>query len=118
MKVVTRGMTQIVVATCVLLPQAGHAEMALDTLRYACERGVEVPVAYVTDDSASVAVLTVEGRQLALWQEPAASGARYTWPSDGSGYVWWTKGTEATLAWKDAAAGTETVLLSACKVTP
>lgn len=94
------------------------AELALRTTRYACERGVEVPVAYVSAADDSVIVLTVEGRQIALYKDPAAQDARYAWPSGGSGYVWMTKADTAVLAWKDGSAGTETVLLSACAVAP
>ena len=102
-------------AALLLLPLAAHAEQQLVTQRYTCERGVEVPVAYVTAGTASVVVLTVEGRQIALQQEVAASGTRYGWPSDGSHYVWWSKGDTATLLWKDGETGTETPLLSDCK---
>ena len=94
------------------------AEMALQTQRYLCERGVEIPVAYVSDAETAIVILTVEGRQIALYRDAAASGARYAWPSDGSGYVWWSKDDTATLLWKDGAAGTETVLLAGCKVAP
>ncbi len=74
------------------------AEMDLQTARYLCERGVEVPATYVNDgQGGSVVVLNVEGRQIALVGEPAASGARYGWPSGGSHYVWHTQGTEALL---------------------
>ena len=71
------------------------------TLRYACDRGVEIPATYVNADDLSLAVIHVEGRQITLYNEVAASGARYGWPSDGAGYVWWTKGAEATLFWKE-----------------
>ncbi len=99
-----------------LIPAPAAAALDLTTLRYACERGVEIPVVYVNDEAqGSVASLIVEGRLIALVLEPAASGARYAWPSGGSGYVWWTKGAEATLLWRDGAAGKETALLSACK---
>ena len=50
-----------------------------------------------------------------LWAEPAASGVRYAWPSDGSYYVWWTKGEGAALYWHDGENGTETLLLGDCK---
>lgn len=102
-------------AAVVLLPLAAHAEQQLVTQRYTCDRGVDVPVAYVTAGDASVAVLTVEGRQIALHQEAAASGVRYGWPSDGSNYVWWTKGDTATLLWKDGETGRETPLLVVCR---
>jgi membrane-bound inhibitor of C-type lysozyme len=70
------------------------------TLRYACDRGVTVPATYVNGADQSLVVIHVDGSQITLVNEISASGARYGWPSDGSGYVWWTKGDEATLYWK------------------
>ncbi len=98
----------------VFAASAAHAEMTADTTRYTCERGVEIPVTYVNADEESVAVLNVEGGQITLWVEQSASGARYGWPSDGSSYVWWTKGDTATLAWKDGESGEEVTLLAEC----
>ncbi|MDQ2065532.1 MliC family protein [Xinfangfangia sp. CPCC 101601] len=86
------------------------AQTELGTLRYICDRDVEIPVTYVTASDLQVAVLTVEVGQITLLGEPSASGARYGWPSDGANYVWWSKGTEATLLWKEG--GQETVLLN------
>jgi membrane-bound inhibitor of C-type lysozyme len=92
---------------------AGPAAAAdFQTVRYACDRGLEVPATYVNADDLSVVVINVDGQQVTLVNEPAASGARYGWPSDGANYVWWTKGEEATLYWK--AEGAETPLLT-CK---
>ena len=110
----------LALAVTALACGAARAELTLVTARYTCDRGVEVPVAYVNGDSgpaigSSVAVLTVEGRQIALYLEVSASGARYGWPSDGSNYVWWTKGDAATLLWKDGTAGTETTILGGCR---
>lgn len=86
-------------ALALLLPQSVLAQ-EFQTVTYACDRGVEVPATYVNGPDQSLAVIHVEGRQITLVNEPAASGARYGWPSDGSGYVWWTMGDEATLYWK------------------
>lgn len=97
-----------------LLPWPAAAEFTTGGGTYLCDRGVEVPVAYVNSAEGSAAVLHVEGRLISLLNEPAASGARYAWPSDGSGYVWWTKGDSATLYWRDGEAGTETVLYAEC----
>lgn len=96
---------------------AGPALAAPETIssRYLCERGVEVPVVYVNGAEGSVAVIHVEGRMIVLHQGMSGSGARYEWPSGGSGYVWWSKGDEATLLWKDGASGEEAPVLSACK---
>lgn len=97
-----------------LLPGAALAEMQVQTVSYACERGVEVPVVYVNDPDQSLAVLTVDSRQILLYAEAAGSSGRCAWPSDGSGYVWATEGTGAILYWRDAAAGTEMAILTAC----
>ena len=98
----------------ILLPLPALAELQMSTLRYSCERGVEVPVTYVTAGDQSVVTLTVDGRQISLYKEVAASGARYGWPSDGSNYIWLTKDPEAILYWKDEN-GAETPILSDCK---
>lgn len=101
-------------ATLAATPALAQGETTVQTLIYACDRGVEVPATYVNAPDTALAILHVEGRQITLYGEPAASGARYGWPSDGSSYVWWTKGPEATLSWKDGAAGTEEPILLNC----
>lgn len=88
------------------------AETQVQNGRYTCDRDVVVPTVYVNADDMSLVVLHVDGSQILLYNEPAASGARYAWPSDGSGYVWWTKGDDATLYWKDAEMGSETAILT------
>lgn len=96
------------------LAGAAQAETQVLTLRYICDRGVEVPATYVNAEDQQIAVIHVEGSQITLFSETAASGARYGWPSDGSSYVWWTKGPEATLYWKDGEKGTEEPVLTGC----
>ncbi|SHI67373.1 MliC family protein [Wenxinia saemankumensis] len=94
----------------------GVAAAELRTMRYVCERGVEVPVVYVPDAEPAAAVIGVEGGMYALEAEQAASGVRYGWPSDGSHYVWWTRGTEeAMLLWSDGETGEEVTLLAECR---
>jgi membrane-bound inhibitor of C-type lysozyme len=94
-------MRALAAATLLALAPANLAAAPeFTTQRYTCDRGVEVPVTYVNAAEGSLVVLTVEGRQITLVNEPAASGARYGWPSGGSNYVWWTKGDGATLFWK------------------
>lgn len=82
-----------------LMPTLAAAQ-DFTTLHYACDRGVTVPATYVNGADQSLVVIHVDGSQITLVNEISASGARYGWPSDGSGYVWWTKGDEATLYWK------------------
>ena len=88
-----------VLAALALVPQVALAQ-DFSTTRYLCDRDVEVPATYVNGPDLGVVVINVDGQQITLLSEPAASGARYAWPSDGSGYVWWTKGDAATLYWK------------------
>ena len=95
-----------------LLATPALAETQVRNLTYSCDRDVAVPVVYVNADDTSLAILHIEGRQILRYTDPAASGARYGGPSDGSNYVWWTKGDDATLYWKDGGAGTETAILS------
>jgi membrane-bound inhibitor of C-type lysozyme len=83
-----------------LTPAGVMAAPEFATTGYACDRGVMVPATYVNGAEGSLVVLHVDGRQITLVGEASASGARYGWPSGGSGYVWWTKGSEATLSWK------------------
>jgi membrane-bound inhibitor of C-type lysozyme len=82
-----------------LLPGVALAQN-FSTLTYLCDRGVEVPATYVDGPDTDLAVIMVDGRQVTLRAEPAASGVRYSWPTDAPVYVWWTKGDDATLFWK------------------
>ncbi len=93
-----------------LASQAGAEPMLVQNLRYACDRGVEVPATFVTGPEDALVVLQIEGRQILLYQEVAASGARYAWPSDGASYVLWSKGDEAVISWREG--GAEVPLLS------
>lgn len=104
-------MKKPLILLALLLPATASAQ-DFTTLRYTCDRGVTVPATYVNGADQSLVVIHVDGTQITLVNEVSASGARYGWPSDGSGYVWWTKGDEATLYWKTPA--DETPLL-ACK---
>ncbi len=103
--------TALVLGVAVAAPARGETI----TATYLCERGVEIPATYVNAPGmTSVAVIHVEGRQITLEQERSGSGARYGWPSGGSGYIWWSKGDAATLLWRDGASGDETPVYSDC----
>ncbi|MFQ1700954.1 MliC family protein [Loktanella agnita] len=94
---------------------ANAAQAEIRALTYMCERGVEIPAVYVNhNDELAVVVLWVEGRMITLERAPAASGARYQFPNDGSGYIWWSKGSEATLGWYYAETGEEVTLYAFC----
>ena len=98
-----------------LFTAPAFAEPKFQDMTYICERDVAVPVVYISAPETSLVMIHVEGGQYLLYNEPAASGARYRWPSGGSSYVWWTKGDEATLYWKEGEAGKETAILTGCK---
>lgn len=87
---------------------------SMQTLQYECERGAVVWATYVNADEGSFAIIHVEGQQVALKTARSASGAKYVQAPDGAGYVWWTKGDEAFLAWEDVPNGTDETLLSQC----
>jgi membrane-bound inhibitor of C-type lysozyme len=87
----------VAVGSALALPAAAQS---FSTQTYLCDRGVEVPATYVVGSDTSLAVIVVDGRQVTLRAEPAASGVRYSWPTDAPVYVWWTKGDDATLFWK------------------
>lgn len=97
------------------LPAMAQDGLQVTPARYLCDRGVLVPATYINAGDDSVAVIHVEGQQITLMIEQSASGARYGWPSDGSHYVWWTKGPEATLYWHDGATGQDAILLGGCR---
>lgn len=88
---------------------------ALMTVQYVCEREAVVTATYVNSADASFVVVSVEGQQVGLTQVQSASGAKYAQATDGQGYIWWTKGDEAFLAWGIAQSGEDETLLSQCK---
>lgn len=105
------------IAIAALLAGAGTvgAETQVLALTYTCERGVEVPAVYINvDEEPGIAVIGVEGGMFNLEAEPVASGVRYGYPSDGSHYVWLTKGETAMLLWYDGTDGSEETLLADC----
>ncbi len=107
------------VLTLICLPLAAVASLEINQQTFTCERGLQVPVVYLTErsddpDAGAVAVLMLDGRQMTLMQEAAESGVRYGFPSDGSHYIWWTDGDAATLYWHDGTDGSEAVVLQDC----
>lgn len=84
---------------------------------YLCERGVQLPVTYLsTAQGHNYAVVQVEGQQIAMQQAISASGVRYFSVDAERSYDWHTKGDEGVLSW--SAAGSEAdhnlLLLKAC----
>lgn len=110
-----------VVLAAATLAAPARAGLITDTVTYACERGVRIEASYVTGAEGAVAVLQVEGRQVALSQAISASGARYAQTLDtggnAQGYVWWTKGDTAFLEWQPEGASPSVTLLTDCRAT-
>ncbi|KEO60652.1 MliC family protein [Thioclava indica] len=82
---------------------------------YSCERGARVPAAYLNDSNPQRVVLMLEGRMVVMSHIRSADGAKYAEDGEGeAGYVWWTKGSGATLAWISED-GESQSLLSGCQ---
>lgn len=81
----------------------------LTEAQYICDRNVAVPVSYLTAEDDNYAVLNIEGKQISLIQKVSASGARYGALEGEAGYIWWSKGETAFLAWAED--GKEDVIL-------
>ncbi len=99
-------------SACVMVPTPAVTTAGTT---YVCGDGAQIVAVYATDAGQDAVNLTFDGATLLLYAEPAASGVRYGWPSDGTNYVWWTKGDMADLYLKDGAkGGLETLVHGAC----
>lgn len=80
------------------LPIALSAQDAPDvmSLSYLCERNVIVPVTFINpSEGPGLAVMQVEGKQVALRSLPSGSGARYVGFDEQDSYRLYTKGDDA-----------------------
>lgn len=93
---------------------AGAEQADTASFTYDCERGAVVQAAYLNLTEFSYAVIAIEGRQLILESQEAASGARYASTGDQPYHVWWTKGDAASLY----AGPDETAIYSDCVARP
>lgn len=85
-----------------------QANSTLMSETYTCERGVIVPSVYATlETGENVAVIGVDSKQIGLIQVEAASGVKYAPLEDIAGYIWWTKGNEASLYFRIGPNGSE-----------
>ena len=112
-------MKSLCAIACGLLMAGAASAGVTSTPRYTCERGVEISAIYINSEDGGepgIAVIQVEGRMINLEATgEAASGVRYRFPNDGSGYVWWTHQGEAQLLWYDAEVGEEVTIYAFCK---
>ncbi len=109
MRILSAALLLVVPAVPALAEQADTANYVYD-----CERGVVVQAAYLNLDEFSYAVLALEGRQLILESQEAASGARYATTGAQPYHVWWTKGDAASLY----AGPDETAIYTECTARP
>ena len=83
---------------------------------YTCKGGDVVPVIYGAEgDGTKSVVIRVDGANYTLLEEPAATGQRFAWPSDGSNFVWVTQDGVGTVLWHDGTNGTEAPRFTDCK---
>lgn len=99
-----------------LMLGAGLSQAGVIEASYTCERGVEIPVAYIDGGEEDVVTLIAEGQLVVLPRAVSGSGARYT-AAEGDSYVWWDHGNEATLAWFDSEKGEEVTLFAFCETS-
>ena len=95
-----------------LVPFAASAEII--EAEYLCEGSVTLSALYLTERNPQIVVIDGDGVLAALRAVPAASGARYEGAPGQGGYVWWSKGDEATLYWADGETGIEEPFLAGC----
>lgn len=74
-------------------PQAHPVEAQRTEARYQCDGLGPLRVDYVTAGPISLAVLPLDGQTQVFAQVLSGSGARYA----AGPYMWWVKGTDATL---------------------
>lgn len=90
-----------VLGTCaalMALPMALSAQDTLDvtSLSYRCERNVMVPVTFINPtEGPALAVMQIEGKQIALRALPSGSGVRYVGFDEQDSYRLYTKGDDA-----------------------
>ena len=89
---------------------------SIQQFTYQCERGITVPATYInTASGESFAVINVDGKQIAMKIDVAASGARYVSIDETQGYRWHTKGKTAILLHLEADhTAKETTVLRNC----
>jgi membrane-bound inhibitor of C-type lysozyme len=108
----------LVLPACLLAaPVAAQDVGPAFSASYACPGGVVVQAAYINPGSGpSYAVIGWAGKLIPMQDGPTGSGARYAAFGDQGGYVWWTKGAEATLLYVDTEdMDAEQTVLSGCQ---
>ena len=83
-------------------------------ITYLCERGVEVPVVFVSpDDGDSYAVAQIDGKMVGMRQVVSASGARYRSGDGADAYQLWSKSNGAMISF--GADGQDQMLFQDCQ---
>lgn len=97
--------------------QANANEIAVQNQSYICERGVELPVTFLTQKNGDAyAVMFIEGKLITLKQQISASGALYVAMDKQDSYRLFTKGDDAMLSYlSNDKRAKEHTLLSSCE---
>ena len=110
----------IALALPLILPAIASADeiridfpgVAVEEMHVSYECGTHIlPVRYLNAAGTSLAVFNIDGERIVASAGPSGSGTRYV----GGRYVWWTKGSEATLY--DEMAGEDSPPLLTCAAT-
>ena len=106
---------------CVAGLIATPALASLDVVpaNFVCDRSVMIRTLQVTEtsddpDAGAVLVLTVENQQVTLWRERDGGETIFSFPSDGSHYVWREAEAGAVLLWHDGTTNAEDQVLYRC----
>ena len=111
-------------AVALILPLAGcvcevlgNCPPPTGSVEYTCGGGVKLPVAFGQEpDGTGSVVITVDGADYRLLKvQRPSQDTRYSWPSDGSNYVWQISEGVGTLLWHDGEKGTEEPRLTDCR---
>ena len=83
---------------------------------YTCADGTVLPVVYRSQDGGESTVqFMVAGSTFTLIAEPEVDGTtRYSWPSDGSNYIWIVSATSGMLLWHNGVMGPDEIRLADC----
>ncbi len=109
---------RVTAAVCLMTAAAPlSAETGVIVTEYACERSVTLPVVFINpSDGPGLAVMTYEGRMIAMRSAPTGSGVRYVSLDEQVGYRLYTKGDEAMVAFLAADhTASEQMLLKGCQ---
>lgn len=98
------------------MPPARAQDMLIRNQTYICERGVALQVVFLTDKERSYAVLSVDGKLVAMREDNHAQDRLFVAFDEQDSYRLHIKGNDASLSYKDNdQAKNENVILQSCQ---